>query len=116
VAQPNAVDEEWSFASGLRFGTEFSAMLRDILLVDDSHSDAILLTRALKRAGLEESVIHIHDPREALAYLRGEDRYSDRDRFPLPDILLLDLKMPEIDGFQMLRWARRQLPEQTTRI
>ena len=83
-------------------------MLENIMLVDDSHSDAILLTRSLKRAGLKEAVIHIHDPREAVAYLKGDDRYADRNKHPLPDILLLDLKMPEIDGFQLLRWARSQ--------
>ena len=83
-------------------------MLENIMLVDDSHEDAILLTRSLKRAGLEESVVHIRDPREAVAYLKGEDEYTDRDKYPLPDILLLDLKMPEIDGFQLLSWARAQ--------
>lgn len=83
-------------------------MLENIMLVDDSLSDAVLLLRSLKRAGLEESVIHIHDPREAVAYLNGDGQYSDRGIHPLPDILLLDLKMPEIDGFQLLRWTRRQ--------
>jgi CheY-like chemotaxis protein len=78
------------------------------MLVDDSLTDAVLLLRSLKRAGLEESVIHIHDPREAVAYLQGDGQYADRSMHPLPDILLLDLKMPEIDGFQLLRWARRQ--------
>jgi CheY-like chemotaxis protein len=83
-------------------------MLENIMLVDDSLSDAVLLLRSLKRAGLEESVIHVHDPREAVAYLQGDGKYSDRRLFPIPDILLLDLKMPEIDGFQLLRWARSQ--------
>lgn len=83
-------------------------MLENIMLVDDSHNEAILLTRSLKRAGLEESVVHIHDPREAVAYLKGDGEYADRHQHPLPDILLLDLKMPEIDGFQLLSWARSQ--------
>ena len=83
-------------------------MLENIMLVDDSREDAILFARSLKRAGLEESLVHIHDPREAVAYLRGDGEYGDRRRYPIPDILLLDLKMPEMDGFQLLRWARSQ--------
>jgi CheY-like chemotaxis protein len=83
-------------------------MLENIMLVDDSHNDAILLSRSLARAGLEDRLIHIHDPRRAVAYLEGAGEYADRNKHPLPDILLLDLKMPEIDGFQLLSWARRQ--------
>ena len=83
-------------------------MLENIMLVDDSHNDAILLSRSLARAGLEDRLIHIHDPRQAIAYLEGAGKYADRNEHPLPDLLLLDLKMPEIDGFQLLSWARRQ--------
>jgi CheY-like chemotaxis protein len=83
-------------------------MLENIMLVDDSHNDAMLLSRSLRRAGLEERVVHIHDPRKAVAYLKGDGEYADRNKYPLPEILLLDLKMPEMDGFQLLRWARSQ--------
>jgi CheY-like chemotaxis protein len=78
------------------------------MLVDDSHEDAVLIRRSLKQAGLKDPVFHIHDPRDAVAYLGGEGKHSDRRKYPLPDILLLDLKMPELDGFQLLKWARSQ--------
>ena len=58
-------------------------MLQNIMLVDDSHSDALLLTRSLRRAGLKEALIHIHDPREAVAYLEGNAPYDDRREHPL---------------------------------
>ena len=83
-------------------------MLQDIMLVDDSHDDALLIRRSLRQAGLQDPVFHIHDPREAIAYLNGDGKFADRREFPLPDILLLDLKMPEVTGFDLLKWARRQ--------
>jgi CheY-like chemotaxis protein len=79
-----------------------------ILLVDDSANDAQLVQRALARAGLLESLQHISDPREAIAYLNGDAEYADRKRFPVPEIIFLDLKMPGIDGFQLLKWIRSQ--------
>jgi CheY-like chemotaxis protein len=78
------------------------------MLVDDSYNDALLIRRSLKQAGLKNPFFHIHDPRAAVAYLNGDGNYSDRNTYPLPDILLLDLKMPELDGFQVLKWARSQ--------
>ena len=83
-------------------------MLQDIMLVDDSHDDALLIRRSLKMAGLKDRVFHIHDSRDAVDYLSGKGKYADRSKCPLPDILLLDLKMPEVDGFELLKWARKQ--------
>jgi CheY-like chemotaxis protein len=83
-------------------------MLHDIMLVDDSHDDAMLIRRSLTLAGLQNRIFHIHDSRDAVAYLSGKGKYADRSKFPLPDILLLDLKMPEVDGFELLKWARSQ--------
>ena len=83
-------------------------MVQNIMLVDDSHDDAVLIRRSLKLAGLRDPVFHIHDSREAVAYLSGKGKHSNRRKYPLPDILLLDLKMPEVDGLQLLKWARSQ--------
>lgn len=82
-----------------------------VLLVDDSETDATLLRREFNRAGLTNPVTWLKAGREALAYLGGEDKYSDRSKYPLPSILLLDLKMPGIDGFEVLKWisARPEL-------
>ena len=78
------------------------------MLIDDSEDDALLMRVAFRQAGLEEPIRHIADPDEAFAYLSGEKKYSDRDRFPLPDVIFLDLKMPKVDGFHVLKWIRGQ--------
>ena len=83
-------------------------MLERILLIDDSDDDATLLKMALKRAGLTEPIFWIRDAREAMAYLGGEREYSDREKFPIPNLLLLDLKMPKISGLDVLKWIKTQ--------
>ena len=65
------------------------ATARLILLVDDNQDDLMLIERAL-------------------AYLRGEYPYTDRGAYPVPDLVLLDIKMPGTDGFEVLRWIRQQ--------
>jgi CheY-like chemotaxis protein len=82
-----------------------------ILLVEDMENDAQILTAEFQRAGLANRIVWLSSAREALAYLSGEERYADRERFPFPTVLILDLKMPEADGFTVLQWiaARPQL-------
>jgi len=75
-----------------------------ILVVDDSKDDVFLLCRAFKRAGLQHSLIHVSDGEEAVDYLTGENRFSDRARYPLPNLMLLDVKMPRLNGFDVLHW------------
>ena len=77
-----------------------------ILLVDDDENDVLLLQRAFKKAGLHDWLRVATAGQEAIDYLGGQGQYSDRDRFPLPFLMLLDLKMPGTDGFEVLRWAR----------
>jgi CheY-like chemotaxis protein len=79
-----------------------------ILLVDDDENDALLLQRAFKKAGLHDWLRVVTEGQEAINYLGGREQYSDRDRFPLPFLMLLDLKMPGTDGFEVLRWARSE--------
>jgi len=57
---------------------------------------------AFKRAGLQQPLISVHDGEEAIDYLEGRRAYSDRNRFPLPCLLLTDLKMPRVNGFELL--------------
>ncbi len=79
---------------------------RTILVADDDQNDVFFLRRAFQKSGLEHSVMHVTDGQEAIDYLRGESDYSDRSRFPLPSLLLLDLKMPKVDGFDVLAWLK----------
>lgn len=79
-----------------------------ILLVEDNDDDAYLIRRALEQANTVNPVRVVHDGEEAVAYLKGEPPYEDREVYPLPELLLLDLKMPRMDGFEVLRWLRQQ--------
>jgi CheY-like chemotaxis protein len=85
-------------------------MLRDqfILLVEDDPNDTLLVKRAFQKAGLGDSLKTVVDGDEAMQYLQGLKEYKDRARYPLPFLLLLDLKMPGTDGFEVLQWIRRQ--------
>ncbi len=77
-----------------------------ILLVDDEENDVLLLQRAFKKAGLRDWLRVVANGAQAIDYLSGQGIYSDREKFPLPFLVLLDLKMPGTDGFEVLRWAR----------
>ena len=79
-----------------------------ILLVDDDENDVLLLQRAFKKAGLRDWLRVVTNGAQAIDYLAGQDVYSDREKFPLPFLVLLDLKMPGTDGFEVLRWARNE--------
>jgi len=79
-----------------------------VLLVDDEEKDVLLTRLALERAGLELPVYSVPGGQEAIAYLNGDPPYRDRLRYPLPALVLLDIQMPRMDGFEVLRWVRKQ--------
>ena len=79
-----------------------------ILLVEDLENDVTIIRKSFQRANLHNPVHVVRDGEEAIAYLLGEGKYSNRDEHPLPDLILLDLKMPKIDGFEVLEWIRAQ--------
>ena len=81
---------------------------RSILLVDDQQNDVVLAQLGLKRAGLTLPVYTVPGGAEAIAFLKGEAPYQDRFRYPLPALVLLDIQMPHVDGFEVLRWIRKQ--------
>lgn len=79
-----------------------------VLLVDDDQNDVLLIQRAMKTAGLSYPVIFRHDGEEAIEYLSGRPPYSDRTKHPLPTLVLLDIKMPKMTGFDVLTWLQNQ--------
>ncbi|HEU5358654.1 MAG TPA: response regulator [Gemmatimonadales bacterium] len=81
-----------------------------ILLVEDDANDVVLITRAFTKAGAFGVIEAVGDGDAALAYLRGEGRYADRQRYPFPDVVLLDLKLPRRSGLEVLEWIRGQHP------
>jgi CheY-like chemotaxis protein len=77
-----------------------------ILLVEDSEEDVILIRHAFEACGCSGTVAHVPDGVAAIDYLVGTPPYDDRDRFPFPNTLLIDLKMPRLDGFELLQWLQ----------
>ena len=84
------------------------AHLGCILLVEDSEDEALSLKRTLRKAGITMPVKIAQDGATALSYLQGDPAFSDRKRFPLPSIIILDLYLPDKDGFEILKWLRSQ--------
>jgi CheY-like chemotaxis protein len=80
-----------------------------ILLAKDNETDALLVRRAIKAAGMSADLHVVRDGQEAVDYLAGVNGYEDRDKHPFPKVVLLDLRMPRLDGFQVLRIIRQKL-------
>lgn len=78
----------------------------DILIVEDSPNDALLAIRSLRKGNISNSILHVTDGQAALDYLHAEGEYSGRDPTCLPKIVLLDLKLPKLDGLQVLARIR----------
>jgi CheY-like chemotaxis protein len=77
-----------------------------ILVAEDDQNDAFILKRALEEAGANCPVHFCGDGVEARSYFRGEGPYDDRKTFALPWLVITDLKMPKMDGMDLLKWLR----------
>ena len=85
-------------------------MPKKILLVEDNDDDVFLITRAFKNVGLVTPMVRATDGQNAIDYLSGKGEYADRVKFPMPSLVLLDIKMPFLSGLEVLRWIRSQAP------
>ena len=82
--------------------------MKTILQVEDDPNDVFFLKRALKIAGVDNPVRVVNDGREAINYLKGAGRFADREQFPLPSLVFLDLKLPHVMGLEVLKWIRQE--------
>ena len=79
-----------------------------ILLAEDNEDDIVLISAAFKESGVSYQLEVVEDGAQAIQYLKGEGPYRDRKRYPMPFLLLLDIKMPVTSGFDVLKWIREQ--------
>jgi CheY-like chemotaxis protein len=83
-------------------------VLETILLVEDTPSDATLIRRGFEKTNVLNPIVWTKNGQEALGYLSGLGQYGDRIKYPLPALVLLDLDLPEMTGFELLQWKRSQ--------
>ncbi len=87
-----------------------------ILLAEDREDEVMLLRRAFAEAGFLNPLQVVPNGEEAIHYLEGEGKFANRHEYPLPALVLLDLKMPRKDGFEVLQWIRQQPGLSTLRV
>ncbi len=79
-----------------------------ILVAEDEEDYVLLIKQVFAKAHIPNPVYVVWNGEEAINYLKGEGKYANREEYPLPDIFLLDLKMPRVNGFEVLKWVRQQ--------
>lgn len=80
--------------------------IRTALLAEDSADDRFFFERALKKARILVQLFMVADGEDAIAYLGGTGRFSERGQYPLPEVLFLDISMPRKNGFEVLQWLQ----------
>ena len=85
-----------------------SVTSQPILLVEDDENDVMLLQRAFRRAAIVNPLEVVRHGDDAVAYLEGSGEFADRQRYPLPVLMLLDLKLPRRTGLEVLQWVKER--------
>jgi CheY-like chemotaxis protein len=78
-----------------------------ILLVEDEEADAFIVRRALLKSGIHSVLNVVTNGRDAIDYLSGLKKFSDRTLHPMPNLVILDLRMPVVNGYEVLEWMRQ---------
>lgn len=79
-----------------------------LLYIEDEETDVMLMRLGLQKARIPDPLITVADGEEAIAYLSGTGHYSDRQRYPIPSLVFLDLNLPRLAGMKVLEWIRQQ--------
>lgn len=87
-----------------------------ILLAEDEEDYVLLIRHAFAKANIRNPLHVVWNGEEAISYLKGDGKYSNRDEYPLPELLLLDIKMPRVNGFEVIKWIRAQPGLATLRV
>jgi CheY-like chemotaxis protein len=82
--------------------------MRTILVVEDLDDDVFFLKRALRDARIDHPLQVVVDGQQAVDYLEGNKQYADREKYPMPFLVLLDLKLPYVMGLEVLKWIRQR--------
>lgn len=89
---------------------------KTVLYVEDDENDVFFLRRAFTKAGIMNPLIVMTDGEAAISYLAGEGRYADRESYPRPCLILLDVNLPKKNGLEVLRWVRQKSEIFTTPV
>jgi len=81
--------------------------MKTILQVEDDPNDVFLFQHAMTKAGVDNPVRVVTDGQQAIDYLQGAGKFADREKFPFPCLVLLDLKLPYVMGLDVLKWIRK---------
>ena len=87
-----------------------------LLVAEDSEDDAFLLERALQQTGVPINATFVTDGQEAVNYVEGSGEFSNRQKYLIPAVIMLDLKMPRLDGFDVLGWLKSQPEHRRTPV
>src|SRR4051812_47346258 len=98
------------------FMNRFVSQVKAVLVVEDNLDDIALLEIATQKAAGGVLYQFVRDGEQAIAYLKGEGGFGDRESHPIPELVLLDLNLPKVDGFEVLKWIRQNPKFRTMKV